>query len=146
MHDAAFETYRCELLVRELVFRADIGDRASVADLFVADGTYSFGPNNLQLNGREAIRAWFAETSGPNRPLARHICTNTTVRFHDPFHAHAPTYLTLVRLATSPPQLPAPLKGIQGVGVYEDELVKIGDYWLFETREYKPTFSLNVPS
>jgi hypothetical protein len=139
LDDLAIETYRCELLIREIVYRADLGDRASVAELFVDDGVYAFGPGNLRLEGRDAIRAWFTETSSPRRPLARHICTNTTVRFRDATHAEATTYLTLVRLVDTA-QIPATIKGVDAIGVYHDELIKVDDTWLLRSRRYEPTF------
>ena len=143
MDPSVLEAYRCELLIREIPYRADLGDRGSVADLFLPHGVFSMP--GLELVGRDAIRDWFVATGSPTRPLVRHVCTNTTVRFRDPTHAEASTYLTLFRDPTAP-AVPAPLRGVQAVGVYWDELEKVDEEWFFATHRYEPTFTAERPA
>jgi hypothetical protein len=141
MHDRILETYRCELLLRELSYCADLGDRAAAADLFVPDGEFHIG--DLRLVGREAIREWFVASATPTRPLVRHVCTNTTVRFTDDRTAEATTYLLLYRDPTGPTP-PVVLRDAPSVGLYNDVLVKVDDEWRFLRHVYEPTFSIGA--
>jgi hypothetical protein len=71
----------CERLVIEYARRVDFGAAASLADLFVSNGSWS--AEGLVLDGRDAIRAHFLKREGVTRRVSRHFITNMTVDVGD---------------------------------------------------------------
>ncbi|MFF3285912.1 nuclear transport factor 2 family protein [Streptomyces sp. NPDC003023] len=121
----------CERLVIEFVHRLDLGDPASVADLFTQDGTWEWPAGDRRIAGRDALRSYFG-----NRPadrLSRRICTNILVTVSSAATAAATTYFTTYRVDGYSEGLVPPRPPVQ-VGHYEDTFRKVDDVWLLTTR------------
>lgn len=54
----------CERVIIEFVHRLDLGDPGSVAELFTRDGVWEWPHGERRIEGRDALRAYFA-----SRPL-----------------------------------------------------------------------------
>jgi hypothetical protein len=121
----------CEHLILEYVRRLDLGDPASVADLFTSEGAWEWPDGGRHIEGREALRVYFG-----NRPagrLSRRIMTNIMVEILSATNATATSYLTTYRVdgytgGMIAPRLPT------NVGHYEDGFQKIDGVWLFASR------------
>jgi hypothetical protein len=121
----------CERLVIDFVRRLDLGDPATVADLFTADGRWEWPHGDRRVEGREALRAYFG--SRPADRLSRRVMTNILVTLDSPVTASATSYLTTYRVdgydgGMVPPRLPA------NVGHYEDSFRQVDGVWLLATR------------
>ncbi|MFJ9953217.1 nuclear transport factor 2 family protein [Kitasatospora sp. NPDC091207] len=121
----------CERLIVDFVRRLDLGDPASVADLFTVDGIWEWPHGGRRIEGREALRAYFG--SRPADRLSRRMMTNILVTVGSATTATATSYLTTYRVdgyvdGMLPPRLPA------NVGHYEDTFRKVGGAWLLSAR------------
>ena len=126
----------CERLVVEVVHRLDLGDPATVADLFTEDGVWEWAHGNRRVEGREALRRYFG--SRPADRLSRRFCTNILVTVTSATTAEATTYFATYRVdgytgGMLPPRPPA------NMGHYEDTFRRVDGAWLLATR------SLHLP-
>lgn len=121
----------CERIIVDFVHRLDLGDPGSVAELFTPDGAWHWPFGDRHVEGREALRAYFA--SRPADRLSRRLMTNILVTVENEATARAVSYLTTYRVDGYPggmvePVLPA------NVGHYEDIFRKVDGVWLLASR------------
>ncbi|MGK4585096.1 nuclear transport factor 2 family protein [Kitasatospora sp. HPMI-4] len=129
--ETLFAERACERLIVDFLRRLDLGDPGSVADLFTADGVWEWPHGERRVQGREALRAYFA--SRPADRLSRRMCGNILVTVVSPDAATATSYFATYRVdgytgGMLPPMLPA------NVGHYEDTFRKVDGRWLLATR------------
>ncbi|MFD5205079.1 nuclear transport factor 2 family protein [Streptomyces sp. NPDC058375] len=122
----------CERLIVEFVRRLDLGEPADVAELFTPDGVWEWAEGGRRIEGRDALRAYFA--GRPADRLSRRLCTNILVTLTSAATATASTYFTTFRVdghtgGMLPPRLPVQ------VGRYEDTFLKVDGRWLLAARE-----------
>ncbi|WSP86772.1 nuclear transport factor 2 family protein [Streptomyces sp. NBC_01235] len=121
----------CERLVVGFVHRLDLGEPASVAELFTEDGTWEWPEDGRLVEGRAALRAYFG--SRPADRLSRRLMSNILVTVTAPDTARATSYFSTHRV-----------DGYQGgvvpagppvqVGHYEDAFRRVDGTWLVERR------------
>ncbi|MDH6704009.1 hypothetical protein P3T27_000710 [Kitasatospora sp. MAA19] len=121
----------CERIVVDFIHRLDLGEPGSVAELFTPDGVWSWPHGDRRVEGREALRAYFA--SRPADRLSRRLMTNILVTVESATTARAVSYLTTYRVdgyagGMIEPRLPA------NVGHYEDTFRAVDGSWLLATR------------
>ncbi|MFJ8473618.1 nuclear transport factor 2 family protein [Kitasatospora sp. NPDC094011] len=121
----------CERIIVDFVHRLDLGDPGSVAELFTPDGFWHWPLGERRIEGRGALRAYFA--SRPADRLSRRLMTNILVTVESGETARAVSYLTTYRVDGYPggmtePRLPA------NVGHYEDTFRKTDGTWLLAGR------------
>jgi hypothetical protein len=122
----------CERVIVEFVHRLDLGDSGSVAELFTRDGVWEWPHDERRVEGREALRAYFA--SRPADRLSRRLMTNILVTAASSTEARATSYLTTFRVdgypgsGFVPPPLPA------NVGHYDDTFRFVDGRWLIVHR------------
>jgi len=122
----------CERLILDFVHRLDLGEPASVAELFTEDGVWEWPAGNRVVKGREALRAYFG--SRPADRLSRRMMSNILVTVDSADTATAVSYFTTYRVEDHPGgMLPAgpPFQ----VGHYEDTFHRSSDgTWLLAAR------------
>jgi hypothetical protein len=131
----------CTRLITEYCRLVDFGEAERIAELFTADGVWE-GPE-LVMDGRDAIRTWFARRAGVTRRTSRHLVTNVAVDVVGEDEATALCYLVNYRHdseGTEPPQLPVPAAPPKFVGEYHDRLVRTDAGWRFAHRRLTVTF------
>ncbi|MES4900790.1 MULTISPECIES: nuclear transport factor 2 family protein [unclassified Streptomyces] len=121
----------CERLIVEFLRRLDLGDPATVAELFTPDGVWEWPQGARRIEGQGALRDYFG--SRPADRLSRRMCTNVLVTVDSPTTATATSYFATYRVdgytgGMLPPRLPA------NVGHYEDTFRKENGVWLLATR------------
>lgn len=121
----------CERIIVDFIHRLDLGDASSVAELFTPDGVWHWPFGDRRIEGREALRTYFA--SRPSDRLSRRLMTNILVTVESEATARAVSYLTTYRVdgysgGMIEPRLPA------NVGHYEDIFRKIDDAWYLASR------------
>ncbi|MEU2795974.1 MULTISPECIES: nuclear transport factor 2 family protein [unclassified Streptomyces] len=130
--DRLFAERACERLIVEFVRTLDLGEPGDVAELFTPDGVWEWAEGDRRIEGRDALRAYFA--GRPADRLSRRLCTNILVTLTSASTATASTYFTTFRVdghtgGMLPPRLPAQ------VGRYEDTFHKAEGRWLLAARE-----------
>ncbi|WP_435975620.1 nuclear transport factor 2 family protein [Streptomyces sp. Qhu_M48] len=128
----------CERLVVEFVHRLDLGDPGAVAELFTDDGVWEWTEGDRRIEGRDALRSYFAGRPGDR--LSRRICTNILVTVTSEVTATATTYFTTYRVdghegGFAPPRAPTQ------VGHYEDTFLKVEGHWLLDSRSLHLAFA-----
>ncbi|WP_339133682.1 nuclear transport factor 2 family protein [Streptomyces sp. f51] len=128
----------CERIVVEFVHMLDLGDPGDVADLFTDAGFWEWAEGDRRIEGREALRSYFA--GRPADRLSRRICTNILVTVTSESTATATTYFTTYRVdghtgGFVPPRAPTQ------VGHYEDTFRKVEDRWLLDSRSLYLAFA-----
>jgi reactive intermediate/imine deaminase len=121
----------CERLILDFVHRLDLGEPASVAELFTEDGVWEWPAGNRVIKGREALRAYFG--SRPADRLSRRMMSNILVTVDSADTATAISYFTTYRVEDHPGgMLPAgpPFQ----VGHYEDTFRRSDGTWLLAAR------------
>ncbi|WP_052852826.1 nuclear transport factor 2 family protein [Streptomyces avicenniae] len=121
----------CERLIVDFTHRLDLGEPGSVADLFTPDGVWEWPYDGRRVEGRDALRTYFA--GRPADRLSRRQMTNVLVTVTSASTATAVSYLATYRVdgfdgTMIPPRLPA------NVGHYEDDFRRIGGVWLLAHR------------
>jgi hypothetical protein len=86
----------CERIIVEFIHRLDLGDPGSVAELFTPDGVWRWPFGDRRVEGREALRGYFA--SRPADRLSRRLMTNILVTVESEGTARAVSYLTTYRI------------------------------------------------
>jgi hypothetical protein len=122
----------CERLIVDFVHRLDLGEPASVAELFTEDGTWEWPKGGRLVKGRGELRAYFG--ARPADRLSRRVMSNILVRPLSPDTALATSYFTTYRVDGYEGGMVPPGPPVQ-VGHYEDAFRKSPDgTWLLETR------------
>ncbi|WP_104818771.1 nuclear transport factor 2 family protein [Kitasatospora sp. MMS16-BH015] len=121
----------CERVIVEFIHRLDLGEPGSVAELFTPDGFWYWPHGDRRVEGREALRRYFA--SRPADRLSRRLMTNILVTVESETTARAVSYLTTYRVdgyagGMIEPRLPA------NVGHYEDIFRRTEGSWLLAGR------------
>lgn len=121
----------CERIIVDFIHRLDLDEPSSVAELFTHDGVWHWPFGDRRIEGREALRAYFA--SRPADRLSRRLMTNILVTVESEATARAVSYLTTYRVdgysgGMIEPRLPT------NVGHYEDLFRKIDGAWFLATR------------
>ena len=121
----------CERIIVDFVQRLDLGEPGSVAELFTSDGVWYWPFGDRRIEGREALRAYFA--SRPADRLSRRLMTNILVTVESEATARAISYLTTFRVdgysgGMVESRLPS------NVGHYEDVFRKVDGAWLLAGR------------
>lgn len=128
----------CERLIVEFVHKLDLGDPGDVADLFTDTGFWEWTEGDRRIEGRDALRSYFA--GRPADRLSRRICTNILVTVTSESTATATTYFTTYRVdgyasGFVPPRAPTQ------VGHYEDTFLKVEGRWLLGSRSLYLAFA-----
>ncbi|MFC1431852.1 nuclear transport factor 2 family protein [Streptacidiphilus sp. N1-3] len=131
----------CERIIVDFIHRLDLGEPGSVADLFTPDGVWHWPGGDRRIEGRKALRAYFA--SRPSDRLSRRLMTNLLVTVESATAARAVSYLTTYRVdgytgGMIEPRLPV------NVGHYEDTFRAVDGRWLLATRTVFLPFGTNT--
>ncbi|WP_093636896.1 nuclear transport factor 2 family protein [Streptomyces sp. 2224.1] len=121
----------CERLIVDFVRRLDLGDPASVADLFTPDGVWEWPHGDRRVQGRAALRDYFG--ARPADRLSRRMCTNILVTVTSSATATATTYFATYRVDGHQEGM-VPSRPPTQVGHYEDTFRKVDGVWLLATR------------
>lgn len=130
----------CERLLVEYCRRVDYGEADRIADLFVADGTWT--GVDLVLDGQDEIRRWFARRAALDRRVSRHVCTNVGITLDGPDRADVLSYLINYRFDRDEGdrRMPVPADVPKFVGECRDQLVRTPDGWRFAARTVSVAF------
>ncbi|MGV9451021.1 nuclear transport factor 2 family protein [Streptomyces sp. NPDC003635] len=133
----------CERLVIDFVHRLDLGEPASVAELFTEDGFWQWPAGDRLIKGREALREYFG--ARPADRLSRRLMSNILVTATAPDTATATSYFTTYRVDGCAGGLVAPGPPVQ-VGHYEDTFRRQPDgTWLLSSRTLHLAFAGPTP-
>ncbi|MGW8573721.1 nuclear transport factor 2 family protein [Streptomyces niveus] len=128
----------CERLIVEFVHKLDLGDPGDVADLFTDAGFWEWTEGGRRIQGRDALRSYFA--GRPVDRLSRRMCANILVTVISEATATATSYFTTYRVdghtgGPVPPRTPTQ------VGHYEDTFLKAEGRWLLSSRSLHLAFA-----
>ncbi|GAA4049101.1 hypothetical protein GCM10022233_19230 [Streptomyces shaanxiensis] len=133
----------CERIVIDFVHRLDLGEPASVAELFTEDGTWSWPEGDRLVQGRDALRAYFG--SRPADRLSRRMMSNILVTVTSPDTATAVSYFTTYRVDGHTGGMVPPGPPVQ-IGTYEDAFRRQPDgTWLLTARTLHLPFGGPTP-
>ncbi|WP_406445869.1 nuclear transport factor 2 family protein [Streptomyces sp. NBC_01613] len=124
----------CERLILDFVHRLDLGEPASVAELFTEDGSWEWPSpgDGRRSEGREALRTYFG--SRPADKLSRRIMSNIRVTVTSADTAEATSYFTTYRIEGWTGGMVPAGPPVQ-VGHYEDSFRRSADgRWLLARR------------
>ncbi|ANS64884.1 hypothetical protein SLINC_2660 [Streptomyces lincolnensis] len=135
----------CERLIIDFTHRLDLGEPASVAELFTEDGVWQWPAGNRLIKGRESLRTYFG--SRPADRLSRRTMSNILVTVTPPDTATATSYFTTYRVdghtgGTTPVPSGPPVQ----VGHYDDTFHHTPDgTWLLASRVLHLAFGGPTP-
>ncbi|MFF7973507.1 nuclear transport factor 2 family protein [Streptomyces sp. NPDC007905] len=132
----------CERLIVEFVHRLDLGEPASVAELFTEDGCWRWPEDGRRIEGREALRAYFG--SRPADRLSRRLMSNVLVRVISPEAARAVSYFSTYRVDGYAGEVVPAGPPVQ-VGHYEDTFRRVDGAWLLASRTLHLPFGGPTP-
>jgi hypothetical protein len=116
----------CEALITAYTHLVDdFGDRASVPDLFTADGVWESDENRLE--GRDQLVEFFGRRE--EHRTSRHVSSNVAVSVTGPDSAEALSYFALYRHVGEKPRVPDLDDQPVILGQYTDRFVRTGDGW-----------------
>lgn len=121
----------CERLVLGFVHRLDLGEPASVAELFTEDGVWRWPEGDRLVEGRGALRAYFG--ARPADRLSRRMMANVLVTVDSPTKARATSYFTTYRVDGHTGGMVPAGPPVQ-IGHYEDTFRRVDGTWLLSTR------------
>ena len=121
----------CERLLVEFLWRLDLGEPGSVAELFTADGIWEWPAGERLVRGRDALREYFA--SRPADRLSRRVCSNVLVTLDSATTAHATSYFATYRVDGYRGGI-VPSRPPVNVGHYEDAFRRVEGRWLLASR------------
>ncbi|WP_392667744.1 nuclear transport factor 2 family protein [Streptomyces sp. LN785] len=121
----------CERLVIDFVRRLDLGEPGTVAELFTADGVWTWPAGERRVEGREALRDYFG--GRPSDRLSRRMCTNILVTVDSATTASSTTYFATYRVDGRGDSLPSP-RLPANIGHYEDTFRKVDGVWQLASR------------
>lgn len=121
----------CERLVLDFVHRLDLGEPASVAELFTEDGVWRWPEGDRHVEGRGALRTYFG--TRPADRLSRRMMANVLVTVDSPTEARATSYFTTYRVDGHTGGM-VPAEPPVQIGHYEDTFRRVYGTWLLSTR------------
>jgi hypothetical protein len=135
----------CERLIVRYCQLVDFGNATQIADLFCEDGEWH--GVDLDLQGRDQIRAWFSERQQLTRRVSRHLCTNVAVDVLSGDEARSLCYMVNYRHDSrdGDPQLPVTLEVPKFVGELHDRFRLTADGWRFQSRTVELAFVRRRP-
>lgn len=133
-----------ERLVLDFVHRLDLGEPASVAELFTEDGWWEWPPpgDGRRSEGREALRTYFG--ARPADKLSRRIMSNIRVTVTSADTAEATSYFTTYRVEGWTGGMVPAGPPVQ-VGHYEDTFRRVDGQWLLASRTLHLPFGGPTP-
>lgn len=148
VHYRIMETLRaeraCERLVIDFVHRLDLGEPASVAELFTEDGSWEWPAGDRLIKGRQALREYFG--ARPADRLSRRLMSNILVTATSPDTATATSYFTTYRVDGFEGGGLVPAGPPVQVGHYEDTFRRSPDgTWLLSGRVLHLAFAGPTP-
>ncbi|MFE0253244.1 nuclear transport factor 2 family protein [Streptomyces sp. NPDC059010] len=133
----------CERVIIDFVHRLDLGEPASVAELFTEDGVWSWPEGDRSVEGRDALRAYFG--SRPADRLSRRMMSNVLVTVTAPDTATATSYFTTYRVDGHEGGIVPAGPPVQ-IGHYEDAFRRQPDgTWLLTSRTLHLPFGGPTP-
>ncbi|MEU6771508.1 nuclear transport factor 2 family protein [Streptomyces sp. NPDC046759] len=135
----------CERVIVDFVHRLDLGEPASVRELFTEDGTWEWPPpgDGRRIRGREALGAYFG--SRPADRLSRRLMSNVLVTVTGPDTATAASCFTTYRVDGYRGGAPVPAGPPVQVGDYEDVFRRVDGSWLIASRALRLPFGGDTP-
>ncbi|OLZ69406.1 hypothetical protein AV521_17950 [Streptomyces sp. IMTB 2501] len=135
----------CERLIVGFVHRLDLGEPASVAELFTEDGLWEWPPpgDGRRIQGREALRTYFG--SRPADRLSRRLMSNVLVAVAGPDTASATWYFSTYRVDGYEGGAPVPAGPPVQVGHYADTFRRVDGTWLIVSRTLHLPFGDDTP-
>jgi hypothetical protein len=123
----------CERLILDFVHRLDLGEPASVAELFTEDGSWAWPPpgDGREVRGRAALRSYFG--GRPAGRLSRRLMSNVLVTVTSADTATAVSYFSTHRVDGYAGGLVPAGPPVQ-VGHYEDAFRRLDGRWLLASR------------
>ncbi|MET9042633.1 nuclear transport factor 2 family protein [Streptomyces sp. NPDC093675] len=121
----------CERLVLDFVHRLDLGEPASVAELFTEGGVWRWPAGDRTVRGRDALRRYFG--GRPADRLSRRLMSNVLVTVTSPDAAAATSYFTTYRVDGYEGGL-VPAGPPTQVGHYQDTFGRADGIWLLTSR------------
>ena len=123
----------CERLILDFVHRLDLGEPASVAELFTEDGVWEWPSpgDGRRSEGREALRKYFG--ARPADKLSRRTMSNIRVTVTSADTAEATSYFTTYRIEGWTDGMVPAGPPVQ-VGHYEDTFRRVDGQWLLASR------------
>ncbi|MET9757640.1 nuclear transport factor 2 family protein [Streptomyces sp. NPDC006372] len=132
----------CERLIIDFVHRLDLGEPASVAELFTRDGVWRWPVGGRLIEGRDALRAYFG--SRPADRLSRRVMSNILVTVASADTAEAVSYFTTYRVDGYAGGMVPAGPPVQ-VGHYEDTFHRVDGTWLLASRTLHLPFGGPTP-
>ncbi|MFF3512888.1 nuclear transport factor 2 family protein [Streptomyces sp. NPDC002573] len=132
----------CERLIVDFVHRLDLGEPASVAELFTADGNWEWPAGGRRVEGRESLRQYFG--SRPADRLSRRLMSNVLVTPTSPDTATATSYFTTYRVDGYDGGMVPPGPPTQ-IGHYKDTFRRTDRTWLLASRTLFLPFGGETP-
>lgn len=129
--DVVLAERACERLIVEFVRRLDLGVPGDVAELFTEDGVWQWPDGDRRVQGRAALRDYFA--ARPADRLSRRVSTNILVTVDTPVSASSTSYFTTYRVDGHTGGIVAGRAPVN-VGHYEDTFQRIDGTWLLAAR------------
>ncbi|MEU8032671.1 nuclear transport factor 2 family protein [Streptomyces sp. NPDC049099] len=136
--------HACERLIIDFVHRLDLGEPASVAELFTEDGSWEWPPpgDGRRIEGRQALRSYFG--SRPADRLSRRLMSNVLVTVTDWTTARAVSYFSTYRVDGYAGGMVPAGPPVQ-VGHYEDTFRRVDGNWLIASRTLHLPFAGDTP-
>ncbi|MEU9747984.1 nuclear transport factor 2 family protein [Streptomyces niveus] len=128
----------CERLIVEFVHKLDLGDPGDVAALFTDAGFWEWTEGGRRIQGRDALRSYFA--GRPVDRLSRRMCANILVTVTSEATATATSYFTTYRVDGHTGG-PVPPRAPTQVGHYEDTFLKAEGRWFLSSRSLHLAFA-----
>lgn len=134
----------CERLILDFVHRLDLGEPASVAELFTEDGVWEWPApgDGRRSEGRAALRAYFG--ARPADKLSRRVMSNIRVTVTSEDTAEATSYFTTYRIEGWSGDMVPAAPPVQ-VGHYEDTFRRVDGQWLLASRTLRLPFGGPTP-
>ena len=140
-----FAERACERVIIDFAHRLDLGEPASVAELFTEDGSWEWPPpgDGRRIQGREALRTYFG--SRPADRLSRRLMSNVLVTVTGSRTATSTAYFTTYRVDGYEAGGPVPSGPPVQVGHYEDTFRRVDGSWLIASRTLHLPFGGPTP-
>jgi hypothetical protein len=132
----------CERLILDFVHRLDLGEPASVAELFTEDGVWQWPHDGRLVKGRDALRTYFG--SRPADRLSRRMMSNVLVTVTSPDVAGAISYFTTYRVDGYEGGVVPAGPPVQ-IGHYEDTFHRADGTWRLASRTLHLPFGGPTP-
>ncbi|MFC9929920.1 nuclear transport factor 2 family protein [Streptomyces sp. NPDC127190] len=136
--------HACERVILDFVHRLDLGEPATVAELFTEDGVWEWPApgDGRRSEGRAALRAYFG--SRPADRLSRRFMSNVLVTLTGPDTATAVSYFATYRVDGYHGEMIPAGPPVQ-IGHYEDTFRRVDGEWLLAHRALHLPFGGATP-